>query len=253
MARAKETEETLYNSQLLVLQILYKFRFGTNDLIARYRDVHRFGVNRTLLVLRDKGYIERKYDNKKKIQGESAVYHLSTKGIRYLKSRSELHPRILQAHYKNWLVSDEFIQRCLAVFKAYLILEAQYQGQYEVFTKSELAGFDHYPEQLPDLFLAAKDGSKDFMLDLFLQEPFFVIKKRIKYYHDHRNEDWAVEQDYPSVLLVCPDARTEAKALQYTESNLDDFDFLITTVKAFMSESKAVWTNPVEPENLNGL
>lgn len=247
-----KSDEYLYENQILILQILYKFRFGTVNLIANYRGVKRSAVNESLLTLLKDGYINRKYDKKQKIHGESASYFLSSKGIKFLKGKFIMSEKVIQALYKNKIVSSEFIGHNLAVFKAYLILQKQHKDRYGIFTKAEMAKFNDYPDQQPDLFLGAKDASdKDYMLDIFLTEPFFVIKKRIKYYIEHRNEEWSNSDPYPSILLVCPDARNETKTIQYTESQLEDFDFLITTVKAFLDGSNpATWTNPTDPEEL---
>lgn len=247
-------DEKLYDSQLLLLQILYKFRFGTNDLIAQYQGLTRRSINKSLDILVGKDYVVMKFDKTSKFRSEPAFYYLSTKGIKYLKQRFPLNDKIVQANYKNRTVGGEFINHNIAVFKAYLMLNRHYKDRYNVFTKAELAKFDQYPEQLPDLFLAAKEGNKDYMLDIFLQEPFFVIKKRIKYFVEHHNEDWSSNDPYPSILLVCPDARNENRVIQYTESQLEDFDFLITTSKAFLNDSNpAIWTNPTDPEALLSL
>lgn len=248
MASSKKEVEKLYENQLLLLQILYKFRFGTNDLIAKYRGLTRRSINKSMAILLEKGYVVMKFDKTSKFQGIPAVYYLSSKGIRYLKGKFPLNHKIVQANYKNRIVSDQYIQHNLAVFRAYLILNEHYSDRYDLFTRAELAKFDNYPEQLPDLFLAAKNGQKDYMLNIFLHEPFFVIRKRIRYYIEHRNEEWDDSSPYPSILLVCPDARNEDKVIKYCESQLEDFDFLITTVKAFNGENKDIWTNPVDPE-----
>lgn len=250
MGRLKYREYGIYENQLLILQILYKFRFGTNNLIAEYRNKSRSTINESALTLLKDGYIERRYGKAHKAVREPAVYCLATKGVNYLKSRFTLTDKIANTMFKNRHVSDEFIKKCLTTFQAYLMLRRQYGDQYNLFTKSELAKFDQYPEQLPDLFLGAKQGSQDYMLDMFLSEPFFVIKKRVKLYIEHRNEDWHDETKYPNILLVCPDPRTEDKVIKYCESQLEDFDFFVTTVKAFLSGDKAIWTNPVEPERL---
>lgn len=250
MASSKKETIKLYKNQELLLQILYKFRFGTNDQIASYRGLTRRSINKSMSVLQSKDLVVMKFDKTNKFRGEPAVYYLSTKGLAYLKSRLTLHPKIIQANYKNYLVSDQFIQHNLAIFKTYLILKRYYNERYDIFTKAELAMFEQYPEQLPDLFLASKTGEKDYMLNIYLHEPFFVIKKRIKYYIEHRNEEWSDNQPYPSILLVCPDARNEAKVIKYTESQLEDFDFLVTTVKALFGGDENIWSNPVEPERL---
>ncbi len=248
--RKGKTVESVYESQLLILQVLYKFRFGTNELIAQYRGVSRRAINDSLLRLVEHKLITRRYTNKSKIRGESAVYYLTSQGIKHLKARFKLAETIVNAIYKNSIVSDQFIAHNLAVFSSYITLNGEYKKTYDIFTKAELTTFKQYPEQLPDLFLASKDGKRDFMLNLYLNEPFFVIKKHIKYYIEHRNEEWPDKTPYPSVLLVCPDDRNEVKAIKYSESQLEDFDFYVTTVKALLSGTKEIWTNPVEPEKL---
>jgi DNA-binding MarR family transcriptional regulator len=247
--KQKKPVESLYQNQVLLLQILYKFRFGTNELLAQYRSITRRTVNKSILILLEKGLIDRRYDSVKKIRGESAVYFLTTPGIKYLRTRFTLTDKIVSAVYKNRIVGEPFINYQLAVFRTYLNLQNQYGDRYDVFTKAEMAKFGQYPEQLPDLFLASKNGKNDFMLDIFTHEPFFVIKKRIKYYIEHRNEEWDSGQ-YPSILLVCPDARNEDKVIKYCESQLEDFDFLVTTVKALNGGGLEIWSNPVEQDEL---
>ena len=250
MVKHKDNEERLYDNQLLLLQILYKFRFGTNDLIAQYRGLTRRSINKSLSILVDNEYVVRKFDKQAKFRSEPAVYFLKPKAISYLKRYFPLDERMIQATYKNYMVSDQFIDDVLAAFKAYLVLNEQYHEEYDIFTKAEIAKFEQFPEQLPHLYLTAKDDSKDYMLNIYRHEPFFVIKKRIKQLIEHRNEEWDDTQPYPSVLLACPDPRTEDKVIKYTESQLEDFDFLITTVKALDHGGQDIWTNPVEPEKL---
>lgn len=251
MTRSKTQPEKLYKNQLMLTNILYKFRFGTNDLIADYRGLTRRSVNKSLQGLVEKGFVVKKFDKSMKFRSEPAVYYLSTKGLKYLRSYIPLDDRVVQAIHKNRLVSDTFIAHQLSVFQTYNLLRKQYDNSYVVFTKAELTKFKQYPEQLPDLFLANKQEVwKDFMLDIFLTEPFFIIKKRIQYYITHRNEEWNDKEPYPSILIVCPHARNESKVIKYTESLLEDFDFYVTTVKALFSGDKEVWTNPVEPDEL---
>jgi DNA-binding HxlR family transcriptional regulator len=73
--------KTLNNNQLQVLYSLYKFRFGTTDLLRATQDksISRQFMNRRLQVLCDQEYIGRKYDSSYKLQAKFIHKHVITR------------------------------------------------------------------------------------------------------------------------------------------------------------------------------
>ena len=247
----------LRDSQVQTIKLLFKFRYATHHQLARHRDASIPVTFRILQRLIARGYVERSdYSNLDRIDRKRAYYYLSKRGIQYLRENYTANPSVLRSYYKNKALSESFVAHNLSIFDAYLSLRSLYEDTFDIFSKAELAIFDYFPDPLPDLYLHNKqDQGKSYMLCLFSDSPLWIIKKRVKAYTEHFDSgDWP-DEEYPDVLLVCPDQRTEFKLQQYLEPLLEDFDFYTTTTKALLSEKleKAIWSDPVEPEKLKCL
>jgi SOS-response transcriptional repressor LexA len=67
---------------------LYKFRFGSSDLIAkRFNKPSGKYVQKRLHILEDQGYIARRYDKSYKLQGKPAAYYLLPSAARLLQAQ----------------------------------------------------------------------------------------------------------------------------------------------------------------------
>lgn len=80
-------------NQIHLLTLLYKFRFITPKLIAAYKKSSLSSTNHSLAVLMSRGYIERNFFSRYRIQGKAAEYYLSAKGIAYLRDAQQLDKR----------------------------------------------------------------------------------------------------------------------------------------------------------------
>jgi len=260
---------SLNAKQIHVLKLMYKFRFVTSSLLARYKGISRIASNKALKILLEQKYIGMHYDRSYKIQGKGAYYYLAPKALTLLKDSHQANEQVLHAMYKNKTVGQDFIDHNLDVYKVYLVLRDSYPGTFHIFTKSELADFTYFPETRPDLYLNRITPVDD-LQDQYIVEVFsatsqpFVMKNRFKALLEHNDSgEWEAEAetDYPTILLVCPKASHEeslqaeiAKALD--NAGIDELFVYTTTLKALMASNgaqKTIWSDAQDPKSLLSL
>jgi DNA-binding PadR family transcriptional regulator len=236
-------------SQLDLLKLLYKFRFATTTLLATHRHKNPVTIYGTLQVLLKNDYIAKNYSPSYKLAGRGAEYYLTNTGIRYLRDNEQLSEAVLHAMYKNKHLGQPFIQRCLLIYQIYIHLLQQYGQDMKIYTRSEMQDAEGFPEQLPDLFITLGDHS--YFLDIFTDNLFYLIKKRLDVLLKHYESGEWEEKTYPSLLIVLTDSRVETKTLAYIEKIKDDafiedgeLNILTTTQKALLeSTNKHVWSH----------
>jgi predicted transcriptional regulator len=68
----------LNEEQVAVLQLLWRFRFASNEQIAKYQQKpNSKAVQKRLKILEDQGLIAKRYDKSYKLQGKPAAYYLT--------------------------------------------------------------------------------------------------------------------------------------------------------------------------------
>ena len=73
--------------QLEVLELLHKFRFGSNNLFAQYFDKKdRSFVFKRLSILLEQGLIGKRFEPSYRLQGKPAAYYLTPTGARMLEA-----------------------------------------------------------------------------------------------------------------------------------------------------------------------
>lgn len=239
----------LTKSQLDLLKLLYKFRFATATLLATHRQKNPVTIYGTLQLLLKSQYIAKNYAPSYKLAGRGAEYYLTNAGIRYLRDNEDLNESVLHALYKNKSLGQPFIQKCLLIYQIYVRLIRQYGSNMKIYTRAEMQGIDGFPEQLPDMYITTDTNS--YFLDIFTENLFYLVKKRLDTLLKHYESDDWTEDKYPTILLVFPDSRIEAKAQVYIEKIKDDayiedgdLTFLTTTHKALLdSNNKEVWSS----------
>src|SRR5487761_1142882 len=84
--------KALNKDQLNILYALYKFRFGTTDLLrtTQTKQISRQYMNTRLRILCEQEYIGRRYDSSYKLQAKFAQYYLLPKGVEVLKQHPEI-------------------------------------------------------------------------------------------------------------------------------------------------------------------
>lgn len=245
--------------QIELLKLLYKFRFTTAPLLAEHKHKSLVTITQSLKTLLDKKYIARNYTPAYKLAGRGAEYYLTNEGIRYLRQNYKLSESVLHAMYKNKTIGQPFIKKCLLIYQVYIQLQKQYPDTFTILSRSELAEAEGFPEPLPDLYFY--NDKNDYILDIFNDNLFYLVKKRIDQLIKHfEGDDWP-ESTYPTLLLVFPDSRIEAKAQTYIEKIKDDnyiedseLTILTTTVKALAEgRENAVWSSSSDSKQLQKL
>lgn len=208
-------------------------------------------------------YIGRIYDSSYRIERKQAIYYLFPEGIKFLKASGEdLDPKGLNLLYYNRSASEGFVNHCLSLFGLYLKFDELYGQSLEFFTRSEIANEERYPRPLPDadLILQHKQAEdSEFFLEFIEKDlPYFTVRRRIRRYFTHYEEEWDNTQgDYPVILLVCENTylerqvqRLAARLIDRTDSELKVYT---TTTKALLgspTRKTALWSDVTEPESL---
>ena len=248
-----KTRRKLNAEQLEVLRLLYKFRFGSNDLFAQYfGKKDRSFVFKRLSILLEQDLIGKRFEPSYRLAGKPAAYFLTPSGARVLQENDPKIEFNIKTIYKDKTVSEQFIKHCLTIFVIHNQLRAEYGDKLKFFTKSQLTKYDYFPPKLPDAYMRLKAGKseKQFFLGVFHDDqPFFASARRIKQYADFADEgEWEVtDTDLPTVLLICESASLQ-KLLQKRIARSDsDMAFALTRL-AELSTGGAIWQPADEPE-----
>src|SRR6266851_1757591 len=113
----------LNKDQLAVLELLYRFRFGSSELIAKY-----FGkssgdfVYKRLKILAEQELIGKRFDSSYRIKGKPAAYYLFPEGGRKLQEHRDPDddPVNINSLYRLTLRKEGFVQHCMDIFAIYL-------------------------------------------------------------------------------------------------------------------------------------
>ncbi|EDK72635.1 hypothetical protein TM7_0208 [candidate division TM7 genomosp. GTL1] len=247
--------------QLEVLELLYKFRFGSNDLFAQYfGKKDRSFVYKRLSILLEQGLIGKRFDSSYRLLGKPAAYYLTPDGVRSLQGRRDpKKPKInIKAIYKDKTVSEQFVAHSLELFAISNKLKTQYGSDLLFFTKSHMNNekYDYFPRPLPDAYIRLKSSDKHFFLDVFHDnEPHFVAKRRARQYIKYDEDaEWSVtETDLPVILAVCESPNLAKRTQKYMSKALDDawsdneVVFAFTTKAELMSGELSVWQRADAP------
>lgn len=207
----------LNEEQIAVLQLLWRFRFASNEQTAKCQaKPNSKAVQKRLKILEDQGYVAKRYDKSYKLQGKPAAYYLTPHGARMLALRTPRkkdEPINIKRIYKDKDASEGFIEHCKNVLAIYLTLKVLYpsKGKLNYFTKAQLSyeKYDFMPSPLQDACIRIKtsEGDRYFFLNIFEDsQPFFVLIRRIKKYLEYAGSgEWArYDEDggLPTILLV---------------------------------------------------
>jgi hypothetical protein len=240
--------------QLEVLGLLYKFRFGSNDLIAQYfGKKDRSFVFKRLSILLEQGLIGKRFDSSYRIQGKPAAYYLTPAGARVLQERREDAINI-KAIYKDKTVSDQFVRHSLDLLGIYNQLKAQYGERLKFFTKANLnrEQFNYFPQPLPDAYARLRLGGeeKQFFLDIYYDDqPFFAAVRKVKQYVEYAEAgSWEeTGTNLPAVLCVCESASLQKRLQKRLEANDGELTLAHAT-KTEMAGDDPKWHLAAAPE-----
>lgn len=262
----------LNQNQLTVLELLYRFRFGTTALLANSLGLKNGTfINQRLRILTAQEYIGRKYDKSYKLAGKPATYYLLLKAFTELRKREDISASALKNMHKDKDASDKFIEHCLTVFKVSNHLETICNGRLDFFTKNELVGYEHFPKPLLDglITLRTSDSPRARERHFFVsvidsQTPFFVTVRLLTKYIEYGDSgDWESKMNtrLPRILLVCDtpalEKRLQKQGFRVEDETDNGLKFYTTTLDRLLGTAgfqDVVWQPLVRiPEKLVGL
>lgn len=258
------------SQQLLILYRIYNFRFINTSQVQQLthkKQIQQAQQRLNLLVKR--GWIGKNFSKLDRLTGKYASYYLLPKGIKVLKQHKsklgfdfELNPRMIHNIYKDKTASERFINHCIGLGDIELNLSRLYEKDLKYYSKSRIIDVDDFPEPKPDSYIVINklvDNKykpyKNFME--YYQEitPFFVYRKRIKYYVEEYlyDEVWrgSVNGTAPSIMLVAETAVLQRRLKRFIKKYLNRFGsdarFLLTNLEVLKtSETSSIWIQVIE-------
>lgn len=111
---------SLNKNQIHLLKLIYKFRFATSLLIARYKEAGSIrSTNTSLTTLVESGHLDRRFTSEYNLLHKPAEYFLTTKAIKLLSTKEpNLNKLSLTRMRANNSVGELFINRQLLAFEA---------------------------------------------------------------------------------------------------------------------------------------
>ena len=256
-------------AQVEVLQLLYRFRFTTTELIASYQHKkNAAAVFNRMRVLCEQEYIGRNFSSSYRLLGKPASYYLLPKGIQVLREDPDNAAKVLHSLYKDKTASEQFIAQSLTLFQTYLKLTDLYGDALDLFTKSELTTFDYFPKKQPDAYISLKGKNKGrtkhyVLLVVDEATPHFAAVKRVQgLIHHAETGKWSVALSGPPIVLIVADTIKQQKALQprlaraIEAAKVENPRFYLACkerVAALTPESDDSWQSVTDPILLRSL
>lgn len=266
----KYVRSTLNTGQISLLELVYKYRFGSRNLIAESLNIkYGSGIYEKLEVLVKGEYLGKRFDKRLKLQALPAAYYITSKGLRVLQQQPD-HKYItdgtVKASYKDKTVSQDFITHTLNVYKYTNLLKRRYPAL-KVFTRRDMSRYSYFPSQLPDTFLSLPSDDpkrpKRFFFDLVPNNlPRHALNRRVANYCEFFDEGgWdTTESELPAILLLGESGTTEKRIqrnvrLQFNRLDMGELAVYTSTTKALehMTNDATIWTSVEDSDELAAL
>lgn len=230
----------LNDEQLDILDLLFTFRFISNDSVAGYFGKrNRSYVFRRMKVLLDQELIGRRFDKSYRLQGKAAAYYLTPKGARALQAAryADKEPHYIKPIYKDPTATEQFVEHCTMLFRYYMQLRAQHGDKLQFFTKLQMKPYEYFIRPLPDAYYSIKGTEERYLVDLMHgYQPLYSIKRRVQEYLDYESEgDWEdTGKPFPVVQFICDTEAFKKKVDRKVKAMLEDAwsDEVVITVQS---------------------
>ncbi|MEX2007307.1 MAG: hypothetical protein WD992_00870 [Candidatus Levyibacteriota bacterium] len=249
------TQPSLTTKQKTIISLLLKFRYLTVNQLLKYfhhKDPHR--IKEWLTDLKEKGYIAVISDESDPTK--PYIFCLSTKAKHFEESKN-YSKKFLERLYKEKTLSGNFINHCLFIFDIYqyFLSQKEKNSTLHFLTQQDLTGYDFFPEELPDAYIAVetKEGTEKYFLDLFddYRKPAgvtrFTLRKYITYCEDGSWQANTENSPFPSLLFVLADQRRKKHIHMYgrakLEKTFEDISLFLTTQDTirFSKSTQNIW------------
>lgn len=263
-----DKRSALKQGQIDILELLYKYRFGSRQLLADSLGIKAgSSLHEKLQVLIKHGYIAMRLEKKLKLHGTPAAYYLTPKGLRTLAALPDhdyITDSVIKGSYKDGTVTQPFITQTLRVYTQTNRLMTAHSNL-KVFLRRDMSRYSYFPKPLPDAFLSLPTSKgtppKRFFLDVIPDSlPTKPLYQRITSYAKFFDEGgWErVSNEPPILLLTCETGTTERRvrrtvkaALYKAETDVDIIAFTSTFgAVQNIEENGAIWTSLDDPDEL---
>ena len=252
-----DKRSALKQGQIDILETLYKYRFGSRQLLADSLGI-KSGSNlfEKLNVLMKHGFVARRYDKSYRLRGVPAAYYLTPKGLRQLQSihgSERVTDAIIKASYRDKVVGQSFVNHVVNVYSCTNKLQHQYPPL-KVFLRRETALYSYFPANPPDAFLSLKtaDGLRRFFFDVVSKgmPPSAINRRLVNYMEFFDDGSWDVTgSDLPKLLFLLENPATEnrlrraAHAVRSRFDLDDEIEIYTATIESLLGDNSAIWSN----------
>lgn len=243
----------LTKQQQRVLNLLFKFRFVSSQLLADVMKVKRPSVYQVLEHLVSNDLVAKVYKSEYRIDRKPAYYYLTKQGVTAVRKLLDVPESVVHAVYKNDTATTEFINHCLTTMTCYVALLSQLPADTQIFTKTEINRFKQFPKNRPDLYIRTADGQEAIIV-LVAHKPAYIIRKRLDEIITH-SEDEGWDGDYPRICFIVQDESTKHSFLYTSRKKLESMGFdddeihiLASSLEAIRNTSKVLWVSAMRPK-----
>lgn len=264
-----DKRSVLKQGQIDILELLYKYRFGSRQLVADSLSIKAgSSLYDKLNVLIKHGLVAKRHEKRLKLQGIPAAYYLTPKGLRTLQMLDEhdyITEHTIKSSYRDKSVSQGFVNHTLNVYRQTNVLKQQYQ-ELKVYLRRDMSRYSYFPDNPPDAFLSLKvdDTPHRFFLDVIPDNlPRKPLDDRITGYAEFfEGGGWDLtNSEYPKLLFVTEKGATETRTrriirVALSRADMDDeIQAYTTTFTALqgMDASGRIWTSTDDPDELLSL
>lgn len=251
------TKPLINDHQNQILFLLYKFRFLTiNQLLKHFNHKYPYRIREWLTDLKEKEYISVIMD--KTDPTKPHVFCLTTKAKYILQESEDSDKNFLERLYKEKGLKENFRNHLLFIVDIYLFFLSQKEkdSTLHFLTQQDLIGYDFFPEELPDVYIAVEtqEGTDKYFLDLFdeYRKPAevarFAVRKYITYCEDGSWQANTENSAFPTLLFIVQDERRRKHITMYGKAKLaktfQDISLFLTTqdVIKFSKGKTNIWS-----------
>ena len=264
-----DKRSALKQGQIDILEVLYKYRFGSRQLVADSLGIKAgSSLYEKLNVLIKHGLVAMRQEKRLKLLGVPAAYYLTPKGLKSLQAldgHGHITEATIKASYRDKVLSQAFVSHTLDVYSLTNALKHQYVDL-KVYLRRDMSRFSYFPDSPPDAFLSLKLGNipQRFFLDVIPDSlPRNILDRRITSYAEFFDEGgWeTTNSELPGLLLVAEKGTTETRARRAASAAInradidDDLGVYTTTMSALKgaAASDTIWTSIDDADELLSL
>jgi hypothetical protein len=261
--KQKYVRDKLNDGQIKILELVYKYRFVSRQLLASSLGVNpQNGLYEKLEILVNNGYLGKRLENRHKLENIPAAYYLTPKGLKYLHLDDS---QTLQENYRDKSITgNNFISHYLNIYRQTEALHRQYPAL-KVFSQRDMRSYSYFPGRLPDAFLSLPSDNPNvphrFFFDIVRdRQPRGDLINKLKTYTEFFEDGGWDEtgSELPVLLLLCEWSPSEKSVQRAVRSQLNrlDSDLTVFTSTASALENataKRIWTDVNDADELISL